>query len=184
LGGAGTRLRRGASQGLLGECALPPVEADLVRALDGETLGDVLARGQSADFSAALLALVELGIVETAGAGTQARRAPAPQTAKREPDRLDHEALRSRIAARRALVDEGDYFALLGVSRNATSYDVRRAYSALREELDPSRVLTPATADLRDDVDAILFVIDEAFEILQDDLRRERYRRALEAAPS
>ena len=39
-------------------------------------------------------------------------------------------------------------------------------------------------ADLRDDVDAILFVIDEAYEILADDLRRERYRRALEAAPS
>jgi hypothetical protein len=183
LGGEAMRLRLGAAPGLLGECALPPEEADLVRALDGESLGDVLARAKSSDFSAALLALVELGIVETAGAAAPARRAPPPQPSKREPDRLDHEALRSRIAARRALVDEGDYFALLGVSRNATSYDVKRAYSALREELDPARVLTPATADLRDDVDAILFVIDEAFEILQDDLRRERYRRALEAAP-
>jgi len=34
-----------------------------------------------------------------------------------------------------------------------------------------------------DDVDAILSVIDEAYEILADDLRRERYRRALEAPP-
>jgi preprotein translocase subunit Sec63 len=121
--------------------------------------------------------------LETAGM-SRPRQQP-PHLAKRpEPDRLDHEALRSRIAARRALVDEGDYFALLGVSRNATSYDVRRAYTELREELDPTRVLTPATADLRDDVDAILFVIDEAYEILADDLRRERYRRALEAAPN
>jgi hypothetical protein len=29
----------------------------------------------------------------------------------------------------------------------------------------------------------ILEVLDEAYEILEDDLRRERYRRALEAAP-
>jgi hypothetical protein len=184
LGGPDTRLKLGAGQGLLGECALAPEEADLVRSLDGGPLGDVLGRAKSPDFASALLALVELGILDSGGATPAARRVTNVSSARREPDRLDHEALRSRIAARRALVDEGDYFALLGVSRNATSYDVRRAYSELREELDPSRVLTPATADLRDDVDAILFVIDEAYEILQDDLRRERYRRALEAAPS
>jgi hypothetical protein len=186
LGGASIRLRQGPSQTLLGECALPTAEADLVRSLDGEPLSDVLLRAQTPDFSSALLALVELGILETAGVSVQARRAAAaaPAASRGQPDRLDHEALRSRIAARRALVDEGDYFALLGVSRSATSYDVRRAYTELREELEPSRVLTPATADLRDDVDAILLVIDEAYEILADDLRRERYRRALEAAPS
>jgi hypothetical protein len=184
LGGAGTRLKLGAGQGLLGECALAPDEAELVRSLDGGTLGDVLPRAKSPDFASALLALVELGILDTSSAATPARRVASVSNTRQQPDRLDHEALRSRIAARRALVDEGDYFALLGVSRNATSYDVRRAYSELREELDPARVLTPATADLRDDVDAILFVIDEAYEILQDDLRRERYRRALEAAPS
>ncbi|HEY6081193.1 MAG TPA: hypothetical protein VIW29_20400 [Polyangiaceae bacterium] len=184
LGGAAVRLRLGSGRSLLGECALAPDEAELVRALDGEALGDVLGRAKSSDFASALLALVELGIIETAGVSAQARRAPEAAAQRVEPDRLDHEALRSRIAARRALVDEGDYFALLGVSRSATSYDVRRAYSGLREELDPSRILTPATADLRDDVDAILIVIDEAYEILADDLRRERYRRALEAAPA
>ena len=184
LGGASVRLRQGPSQALLGECALPADEAELVRSLDGETVSGAVERARSADFSSALLALVELGILETAGVSAQARRAAAPvPSARREPDRLDHEALRSRIAARRALVEEGDYFALLGVSRGATSYDVRRAYTELREELEPSRILTPATADLRDDVDAILSVIDEAYEILADDLRRERYRRALEAAP-
>jgi hypothetical protein len=184
LGGADIRLRLGPGQSLLGECALPGAEAELVRALDGETLRDAVAKASTADFSSAVLALVELGILETAGASVTARSTKAAGPSRREPDRLDHEAVRSRIAARRALVDEGDYFALLGVSRSATSYDVRRAYTELREELDPTRVLTPATADLRDDVDVILFVIEEAYEILADDLRRERYRRALEAAPA
>jgi hypothetical protein len=184
LGGGDIRLRLGPGQSLLGECALPSSEAELVRTLDGETLRDAVAKASTADFSSAVLALVELGILETAGATVTARTSKATGASRREPDRLDHEAVRSRIAARRALVDEGDYFALLGVSRSATSYDVRRAYAELREELDPTRVLTPATADLRDDVDAILFVLDEAYEILADDLRRERYRRALEAAPA
>jgi hypothetical protein len=183
LGGTETRLRLGSSQTLLGECALPTNEAELVRALDGDTLQGAVTRANAADFSAALLALVELGILQTAAAGAPVQPTKVGSAVRREPDRLDYEALRSRIAARRALVDEGDYFALLGVSRSATTYDVRRAYSELREELDPTRVLTPATADLRDDVDAILFVLDEAYEILADDLRRERDRRALEAAP-
>jgi hypothetical protein len=184
LGGAGARLFPGPRKALLEECALPAAEAELIRELDGEPLGEVLARsGASRDFSAALLALIELGVLESAGSARAAPAAEAKQSRRRAPDALDHEALRSRITARRRLVDEGDYFALLGVSRNATTYEVRRAYGELREELDPSRVLTAATADLRDDVDAILFVAEEAFEILSEDLRRERYRRALEAAP-
>ncbi len=76
-----------------------------------------------------------------------------------------------------------DYFALLGLSRGATGYDVRRAYLELRRELEPSRLLTAANADLKDDVDLIVDVSDEAYEILRDNARRERYRRALEATP-
>ncbi len=183
LGGTGTRLRAGPSQNLLGECALEADEVELVRSLDGEALGDTIERARSRDFGSALLALVALGILEKAGTAAEPRRAPVLDAPRPELDRLDHEALRKRIAARRALVDEGDYFALLGVGRSATGYDVRRAYTQLRDELDPARILTPVTADLRDDVDAILSVLDEAYEILSDDLRRERYRRALEASP-
>jgi hypothetical protein len=169
LGGASVRLSAGSSQGLLGECALEAAEVEPVRSLDGETLSDALARARSRDFGSALFALVALGVLEKSGASPEVRR-PAPVNAARpELDRLDHEALRKRIASRRALVDEGDYFALLGVGRAATGYDVRRAYAQLREELDPTRVLTPATADLRDDVDAILSLVDEAYEILSDD---------------
>jgi hypothetical protein len=183
LGGPNMRLRAGASQNLLGECALEADEVELVRSLDGETLGDASGRARSRDFGSALLALVALGVLEKSGVAPEQRAVPST-TARPELDRLDHEALRKRIAARRALVDEGDYFALLGVSRTATGYDVRRAYTQLREELDPARILTPATADLRDDVDAILLLLDEAYEILSEDLRRERYRRALEASPT
>ena len=105
------------------------------------------------------------------------------QTSASKPDHLDHAALRARILARKALSEEGDYFALLGVSRSATSYDIRRAYSALKDEYDPSRILTGETVDLRDEVELILEVLAEAFEILEDDLRRDRYRRALDASP-
>ncbi len=99
------------------------------------------------------------------------------------PDPIDDEALRAKIEARRALVDEGDYFALLGVPRGATGYDIRRSYVELRRQFDPAETMRQSTLDLRDDLETILEVLDEAYEILRDQQRRERYRRAIESTP-
>jgi hypothetical protein len=178
LGGAHVRFAEGEAGALLGESALPDSDLLLVRSASGSTLGDLLDRAGSPDIAPVLFSLVELGVLRVRTSAAPARNLPP-----RVVDPLDHEALRARIRARRELVDEGDYFALLGVSRSATSYDIRRAYSALRQELDPGRVLTPTTADLGDDVSLILDVLDEAYEILRDQVRRDRYRRALEEGP-
>jgi preprotein translocase subunit Sec63 len=96
---------------------------------------------------------------------------------------IDAEALRERVRARSQLVDDGDYFAVLGVARDATGYEVRRAFLELRRAFDPSRMLTPEVADLAGDVRKITVVLEEAYEILKDTARRDRYRRAIEAVP-
>jgi hypothetical protein len=44
-------------------------------------------------------------------------------------------------------------------------------------------VLNAATADLADDLDLIIEVLEEAHDILRDQSRRERYRRAIEDKP-
>jgi hypothetical protein len=182
LGGADSCLVEGAAASLLGECALPESELALVSRAQSVPVAEVVESAESPDIAAVLYALRELGVLRR----TAPTEAPAeePDTPVREAsDQLDEEARRAKIQARRALVAEGDYFALLGVPRGATAYDIRRAYLELRREFEPSRVLTAATADLRDEVDEIVEVLDEAFEILRDQVRRDRYRRALEAAP-
>jgi len=179
LGGDLVRIEASEDQTLLGECALSEAEIELTRELSEESLHELVRRAGSRDFAAVAYALVELGVLAVAGVAPR----PLAHRAPLEPDPLDHEALRARISTRLGLVEEGDYFAVLGISRSATSYDVRRAYEKLRGEFEPGRILTAGTADMRDEVDTILFVLDEAFEILSDDRRRERYRRALEAAP-
>jgi hypothetical protein len=179
LGGNKARLMDGPSATLLGECALGDHESQLVNRVKSAEVGEAL-RVAERDFAAVLYALVSLGILEAVAASA------APSVKIDAPivyDALDEQALRSRILARRALVNEGDYFALLGLPRSATSYDVQRAYTELKNEFEPSRILTASTADLRDDVDLIREILDEAYEILGDQLRRDRYRRALEAAP-
>jgi len=177
LGGPGARFAAGDLGPLLAETALPDDDLRIVMSASGATLDELLERAPGPDIAAVLFGLVELGVLKLRTSAAPAR------PVQRAVDPLDHDALRARVRARRALVDEGDYFALLGVERSATGYDIRRAYTDLRRELDPSRVLTPATADLSEDVELILEVLDEAYEVLRDQVRRERYRRALEQEP-
>ncbi|MCC6215866.1 MAG: hypothetical protein IT376_13460 [Polyangiaceae bacterium] len=178
LGGPRARLGEGKGAHLLGECALVEPELGWSARVRGASVQQALEL-TSPEFAATLLALVDLGVLETLAAPPSDAAAPGPPVA----DPIDDDALRLRIEARHALVEEGDYFALLGVPRAATSYEIRRAYLELRRELDPAR-LTARTVDLRDRVDTILEVLDEAYEILHDQLRRDRYRRALEAHPA
>jgi hypothetical protein len=183
LGGVNAHFGTGDSEALLAECALSDYELGLVRAANGASVGELLDRAQEQvpELATVLFTLVELGVLRARGGGsaTGARRARVAAA----PDAIDHEAVRARIRARRALVDEGDYFSLLGVSRSATSYDIRRAYSTLRNEFDPGNLLTPLTADLGEDLALVLEMLDEAYEILRDQVRRDRYRRALEDTP-
>jgi hypothetical protein len=178
LGGVSAQFIAGNASRLLGECALPDAELALVDEAKTTRLSDLLSRTQTPEFASVLFALLELGVLAVAP-GRRVDQKPAHVH-----DELDEEALRTRILTRKALVDDGDYFALLGVGRTATAYDIRRAYATLRREFEPSRVLGAKTADLRDDVDLILEVLEEAYEILKDERRRDRYRRALEANPS
>jgi hypothetical protein len=176
LGGSRARLTPGEARHLVGECALADAEAELIRSIEAIDVGDFLDRAGGDEFAPTLLALVELGILTCSASAARAVAAPEVRA---DVDAIDDDAVRARIEARRRLVEEADYFALLGVSRSATGYDVRNGYLTLRREFEPGRILTARTADLVDDVSTINQVLDEAYEILRDEARRERYRRAL-----
>jgi hypothetical protein len=182
LGGLRSRLGDGPELRLLGECALPPEHLDLVQGAAGRTLRDLLEGSPDGDLATVVFALAQLGVVEVlrsvGDSGAPRHNADAAEAAA-----LDAEAIRERVRARMLLVEDGDYFALLGVTRSATGYEVRRAFLELRRGFDPSRVLTPEVADLADDLRKITLVLEEAYEILKDAARRERYRRAIEAVP-
>jgi hypothetical protein len=185
LGNEGVLFAQGAAYGLLSECALSPQLLTLVQRAEQVELAEL--RSESPDEVTLPCVLYGLCVLEVLKTTLRERRPPAPtarmRPAKALPDRIDDEALRAKIQARRALVDEGDYFALLGVPRAATGYDIRRSYVELRRQFDPSEAMRQSTLDLQDDLDTILEVLDEAYEILRDQQRRERYRRAIESSP-
>jgi hypothetical protein len=183
LGSVSATFKPGNAIGLLGECALAPELSKLVARAQQTSLEQLLREADEPILPCVLYALGLLEVLRKVELEpAPLARAPRLQAAP-ERDQIDDDALRARVQARRALVDEGDYFALLGVPRQATGYDIRRSYVELRRQFDPGQVLRQNTLDLADDVDTILEVLDEAYEILRDQQRRERYRRAIESMP-
>ncbi len=174
LGGAETRLEDGPNATLLHEAALDPRDLDAVAAARSVPLRQAMR--ESPERATLFYALVALEVLKT-----DARQESAPPSA-READPLDADAVRKRVQARLDLVHEGDYFALLGVTCDATAYAIRQAYVELRRRFEPARLLDAGTADLDPDVRLIAEVLDEAYEVLRDANRRTRYRRALLAA--
>jgi hypothetical protein len=182
LGGESSRLTDGPNHSLLAECNLPPQDLELLHRARGGSIADLLARATDSEIVAVVHALALLGVVEVVPAPDFARRdARTPPDA--EMAALDEEAIRARVRARLELVEEGDYFAVLGVTHDATGYEIRRAFIELRRTFEPSRILTPRLLDLDEDVRKIIVVLEEAYEILRDNARRERYRRAIDARP-
>jgi hypothetical protein len=182
LGGVGARLADGPRWELLSECALSEAEQQWLSRAKGGTLDEALAGAPADDLVPVVYALVQLGVlaIGTAGVKTSKKKRPGP---RERFDAIDAQAVRSQVKARLNLVEEGDYFSLLGVPRSATAYEIHRAYLELRRGFEPSLVLNAATADLADDLELIIEVLEEAHDVLRDQSRRERYRRAIEDKP-
>lgn len=183
LGGSASRIGEGASWRLLDECALDASHVGAIRAAQGRSLGELLHAASDGDLATVVFSLEQLGVVETIRAVDGPAEGARDKGSGADAGAIDAEGIRERVRARLQLVEDGDYFAVLGVGRRATGYEVKRAFLELRRAFDPGRLLTPEVADLADDVRKIVSVIEEAYEILRDEARRERYRRAIEETP-
>ena len=82
---------------------------------------------------------------------------------------------RERVRARWELVSDADYFALLGVRRDATGFEIRRAYQSARRDFAADCFPNDLRRELAQELDDIAHVLDEAFRVLRDDRLRLTY---------
>ena len=82
---------------------------------------------------------------------------------------------RERVRARWHLVSDADYFALLGVRRDASSFEIKRAYEAARRDFAPDVFPAELRRELARELDDIAQVLDEAYHVLRDDGLRGAY---------
>jgi hypothetical protein len=87
----------------------------------------------------------------------------------------DLQIARERVAARHALAQEGDYFQVLGVDRQADASEIRRAHQRLLRECSPETLGPELAHELRQAVDTIREVLDEGLRILTSPALRDAY---------
>jgi curved DNA-binding protein CbpA len=107
--------------------------------------------------------------------------APPPVIEKTQPlPALDKRRL--EILGRQASLAQTSHFELLGVSRDATTAQVREAYFGLARRFHPDGHHEPALSDLREPLEKIFGRLGEAYEVLCHPRARERYEQELDRA--
>jgi hypothetical protein len=190
----------------LDHAGLEPDERAAAELLDGErSIADVrLAMGALPSRSlseAALYGLVwtlqAIGAVRLGDGSPDQRPVSLPSTAEgpggvplASPDRrarerdvterpADRTIDRERLLAKQAQVADGDYFAILGVDRRATTHEIHRAFERLADDFRPERFAEAVRAEFRDALAEIHEVLDEAHRVLADEPLRRTYREHL-----
>jgi DNA-binding response OmpR family regulator len=140
----------------------------------------------------ALLAKLSAGIDELFEADLSRALASAPRTRTAPEgehefddmptdDRRQRSAADRRVAvlARYALIEEGDYFEILGIARDASAADIQLAHDRIARELAPDAIDPPLATELGEKLDAIREVVGEALRVLGDEILRPRYTKHL-----
>ncbi len=187
-----------AASAVLDDMALSDEERLVVRRFDGvRTLDEIRAAANVAEeivcgVAWALVALrlatvtraveAETTLPRVAIAGNGTARASAESSPPNGKER-DQSIDRARVLSRYALVEEGDYFEVLGLPREASAHEVRRAHQALSRELSAAGLDPEVAAELDGPLRAIRAVLDEGARVLGDPRLRRGYQAHLPRVP-
>jgi CheY-like chemotaxis protein len=121
--------------------------------------------------------LTPSGVTSARRASQVAKRAPAGQRRGLDESQLG-KRLSKRVRTLHRLLEEVDYYQLLGVERTAEQADLQRAYFDLSLEFHPDRFFLLRSGDLKEKIYFIYRRIAEAYQVLSDEERRRAYDEA------
>jgi hypothetical protein len=157
----------------LRQADLPPELVSWVRRQSGRMLRSALANAPAEAGLAGLLAALVLGDAILLVASAQRTAEPFEAT-----------GIRDHLTAFAQLVEDADYFEILGLPVNATSRQVQKAYVRRRRRLGQLPLRDAGLDDLEALRVLAMDALDDAYEALRDpDVRRE-YGARLRAAVS
>lgn len=160
----------GAGLGLHGE------EARIVRMVDGtRSIEDmVFSTGLAAENVYVILhTLIALGRAHVAVRGIEGLNADGSSAV----DHIDAERIREKLEQ----VSRHDYFQILGVTDDATPYEIDRAFERCEREFDRSRFSEAIRRQFHGQLLEIGRVLEDAREVLRDESVRDAYARNLPA---
>jgi DNA-binding NarL/FixJ family response regulator len=163
---------------LISVADLALAERALVGKLDGHLTLEAAAAAAEVELLPAMqlaFVLVALGVAEVVDRGLGDE---PPAIVPRGPSLIGETDLaidRLRIMTKHALVEESDYFMLLGVRRDATAFEIRRAYEAAKRDFAAESFPAELQRDLAVELGEINHLIAEAFQVLRDERMRGSY---------
>ncbi|HYP27112.1 MAG TPA: DUF4388 domain-containing protein [Blastocatellia bacterium] len=83
--------------------------------------------------------------------------------------------LREEISRKLHFFNSADHYEVLGITRQATTSDVKTAYYQLAKKLHPDRYRKPEYSELRGKLEALFTKITQAYETLSDSGQRAAY---------
>ena len=128
-------------------------------------------------------------LVGEQGSASEARDGPSPNAGRatahgRPPvtaaSASNSDALASEIRTLHAELSERDYYELLGIERDATIADVKRAYLGAAKRFHPDGLARLGLESLRPQAEELFARIARAHEALSDPARRRDYDRGLD----
>jgi hypothetical protein len=158
-------------------------EATLVKGTAVDNRAGLPAAGGRDDQGPPAAAAPAPGSGSRAAAGAGEGEGAALRDRERDRER-ERQIDRARVLSRHALAEEGDYFQVLGLPREATAHEVRRAHQALSRELSPATLDPELAVELEGELRAIRLVLDEGARVLGDARLRRRYQAHLPLAPA
>ncbi|HEX8909026.1 MAG TPA: DnaJ domain-containing protein [Anaeromyxobacteraceae bacterium] len=119
-------------------------------------------------------AMQNMGVGPLSGLPPPRRDAPAAHAGRPAPTSADEE-LRRALEVVMPRARSTDLFERLGLRAGATRDQVKAAYFQIAKQLHPDRFASPAVADLAPQVKDLFAAVNEAYEVLSDDRRRDAY---------
>ncbi|MBW1807611.1 MAG: hypothetical protein JRJ87_05405, partial [Deltaproteobacteria bacterium] len=121
-----------------------------------------------------LLAGVIMGLLTVAVRGVRGGGEGAEEILK-----TNLEISRRRVEAKYDQINRASYFEILSVNEMATPYEVNSAYRLLSREFHPMHFAHASLEDLADKLEVVRRTLEEAHDVLSDDLLRQGYQQSL-----
>ncbi len=149
---------------------LMPIESYVLSRIESPTaVNEVGALSGITDEDAhrAVCALVAAGFLKILDDGKDVQAEP-------EPDELI-DRVREDVMRKLHFYGSADYYEILGVTRQATTGDIKAAYYQLAKKFHPDRYRQAEYTDLRGKLEALFAIITQAYETLSQPAQRAGY---------
>ncbi len=91
----------------------------------------------------------------------------------------EEEAIRDDILTRHASLSTATHYELLGISMNASTAELKKAYYAMAKKYHPDRHHSPFLHDVHGQLEELFLKVQQAYQKLTDPLARRRYDSSL-----